>query len=474
LQEQAFDAAVRLITTGPGDQPLMRLLSIAMEMSGCSAAMIVARRPDGHQVVVSKGIPLTQFREMLPPTSAISTLFAKPVVIEDATQISAFENSQLVHGPAAWRYMANVPLPLNLLPFPVTLTCADHAVGVDRPENLLFEIEKCAAIAADEIRMIGDIASQSEAVRSNLADIAMLSAAVNQAQMPMAVLDDSLAICAISPRLAAMFEKPTEALLGEVFSTDYLGRADGSEQKLFAVLQTNEPLIALHLSAPDGRHVSILDAFCCETQDKHRRFLIVTVTDRSATFQRFDDLVSHHAESPGVVSSFLLTTLIRQKKLLKRGRISFHSTAKWRANVKDTQIAALRAIKTDPPQAFLAAVADEMASAASALFGSQTFKAVVPVPCGSSGPNCLSYRLAKLVAARLGVEFFDAFEPLPQLGSSHPKQNKRRPKMRLLKAPKVPVLLIDDVATSGEHIEEAATLLLQSAPAVLPLAWISG
>jgi hypothetical protein len=473
LQEQAFDAAVRLITTGPGDQPLMRLLSIAMEMSGCSAAMIVARRPDGHQVVVSKGIPLTQFRDVLPPTVEIAEMFAKSVVIEDATQLNAFENSTLVHGPAAWRYMANVPLPLNLLPFPVTLTCADHAVGVARPENLLFEIKKCAAIAADEIRMIGDIASQSEAVRSNLTDIAMLSAAVTQAQMPMAVLDDSLNICAISTRLAAMFEKPAAALLGQTFSTDYLGRADAVEEKLHAVLQNNEPLIALHLSAPDGRHVSILDAFCCETHDKHRRFLIVTITDRSATFQRFNDLVGHHPESPGVVSSFLLTTLIRQKRLLKRGRIAYHGIAKWRANVKDTQIAALRAIKADPPHAFLAAVADEMATAASALFGSQTFKAVVPVPCGSSGPNCLSHRLAKLIAARLNVDFIDAFEPLPQIGSSHPKQNRRRLKMRIVDAPDVPVLLIDDVATSGEHIEEAATLLLQSSPAVLPLTWIA-
>jgi len=35
------------------------------------------------------------------------------------------------------------------------------------------------------------------------------------------------------------------------------------------------------------------------------------------------------------------------------------------------------------------------------------------------------------------------------------------------------VLLIDDVATSGAHIEEAAMLLRAAAPAVLPLVWIA-
>ena len=40
-------------------------------------------------------------------------------------------------------------------------------------------------------------------------------------------------------------------------------------------------------------------------------------------------------------------------------------------------------------------------------------------------------------------------------------------------APTVPILLIDDVATSGAHIEEAAVLLRAAAPAVLPLVWIA-
>jgi len=37
-----------------------------------------------------------------------------------------------------------------------------------------------------------------------------------------------------------------------------------------------------------------------------------------------------------------------------------------------------------------------------------------------------------------------------------------------------PVLLVDDVASSGRHMEEAVGLLRQSAEMVLPVAWIAG
>lgn len=39
--------------------------------------------------------------------------------------------------------------------------------------------------------------------------------------------------------------------------------------------------------------------------------------------------------------------------------------------------------------------------------------------------------------------------------------------------PDIPILLIDDVATSGLHIEEATLLLRITAPVVMPLVWIT-
>jgi len=178
-------------------------------------------------------------------------------------------------------------------------------------------------------------------------------------------------------------------------------------------------------------------------------------------------------ESPGVVTEFLLSTLVPQRRMLRRGEIPYHALAKWRASLKAWQIAALRALKRDPPQALVDRIADDLADAARAFWGTGTYRAVVPVPCGNSGPGCLAERLAEATALRLTVPMIAAFEPIAVKGSSHPRRNARRPAMVLAEAPKVPVLLIDDVATSGRHIEEAALILRRTAPAVLPLVWIA-
>jgi predicted amidophosphoribosyltransferase len=59
-------------------------------------------------------------------------------------------------------------------------------------------------------------------------------------------------------------------------------------------------------------------------------------------------------------------------------------------------------------------------------------------------------------------------------GSSHPKTNVGRSPMRLEAAVVGDILLVDDVATSGRHLEEAALLLRNQNASVLPIAWIGG
>ncbi|MFM5949633.1 MAG: hypothetical protein ACKOPM_10460, partial [Novosphingobium sp.] len=178
-------------------------------------------------------------------------------------------------------------------------------------------------------------------------------------------------------------------------------------------------------------------------------------------------------EDSSVTSEFLLNTLIRQKRLLHRGDLPYYAVSRWRKGVKEAQIAALKALKRRPSAGFIDAVSQELASAASALFGTSTFEAVTNVPCGHSGPRCLAALLAERTAHILGVPYRPVFEGMELSGSSHPKTNSKRPRMRLKDKLECPVLLIDDVATSGSHIAEAARTLKTTAPAVLSMVWIA-
>lgn len=179
-----------------------------------------------------------------------------------------------------------------------------------------------------------------------------------------------------------------------------------------------------------------------------------------------------HTEPAGVTMRFLLSTLIGQRRMLERDGVTYHALSRWRATIKPWQVDALQALKTSPPPDLVNCIAHELATAAIDFHGAGSFDAVVPVACGNSGPMCLAYQLAQAVSERLGLAFAPAFDRIDTKGASHPRRNASRPAMRVRNAPSGRVLLIDDVATSGAHLAEAAKLLRKTASTVLPLVWI--
>ena len=78
------------------------------------------------------------------------------------------------------------------------------------------------------------------------------------------------------------------------------------------------------------------------------------------------------------------------------------------------------------------------------------------------------------MAAAIGVPVVQALVAPRRPGSSHPKDNARRPPLILSRPVAEPLILVDDVATSGRHLEEAAELLRPHCGALLALAWIGG
>jgi hypothetical protein len=175
------------------------------------------------------------------------------------------------------------------------------------------------------------------------------------------------------------------------------------------------------------------------------------------------------------IHMFLLDTLLKKRSIKMRDGVSYITVRAWRESIKKHQISALKACKKASFSALPLAAGFECADEIVKLVGVAAFKFVVPVPCGHSSPeNCMSFNIAKAVAAKLGLPVVQAFAHLDQKGSSHPKTNLTRKKMQQIRLVPGPAIVVDDVATSGMHLSEASKLLKANGTDSLAISWIGG
>lgn len=171
---------------------------------------------------------------------------------------------------------------------------------------------------------------------------------------------------------------------------------------------------------------------------------------------------------------FLIETLIPKRSINTRNSMSYLSLKTWRKPIQPYQIQALRALKENLPPEVAPFIAREILREVETLFGLSAFRAVVPMPCGHARATpCLSLEIARAIEAQSGVQIIRALSTKSRKGSSHPKENLRRPPLVLRQQVSDAVLLVDDVATSGSHMKEAIGLLKPGAGSVLAVAWIS-
>lgn len=171
---------------------------------------------------------------------------------------------------------------------------------------------------------------------------------------------------------------------------------------------------------------------------------------------------------------FLLSTLAKRTSIRNRKDVSYVTLRTCAKPIKEFQLNALKILKVNPDPAFIDQVAIEMAAHVKRLFGVPRVGCLVPVPCGHSGTNeCLSVLITRSLANKLNVPYVDALAHQPRKGRSHPRKNAvlDRPKL-VSDTAHESVLLIDDVATSGRHIELAVQSLRSQAQHVTAIAWI--
>lgn len=174
-----------------------------------------------------------------------------------------------------------------------------------------------------------------------------------------------------------------------------------------------------------------------------------------------------------IASEFLLTTLVRKESIREVGKISFMTARAWRASVKDIQIKSLRILKRALPPKFVEAAGRDVACVARKIHGDHAFNLVVPVPCGHSGrPDCLSVRMAEVVAREIHAGFSNVLEGRLMKGSSHPMQSQNFVRPRLKAVVRGKVLVIDDVCTTGRHISMSIAALREAGADAFGLAWI--
>jgi predicted amidophosphoribosyltransferase len=173
-------------------------------------------------------------------------------------------------------------------------------------------------------------------------------------------------------------------------------------------------------------------------------------------------------------AKFLFETLSHKQSLHVRNGSSYISLRTWKKQIKEHQIAALSAAKMFPPPSFIEQIADELANNAIRLYGTNSLTAVVPVPGGSSETEqSLSEKLAIIVAKKLKLPCQFVLKPqLVAKGKSHPSKSAKLKPYELQLPVQGTVLLIDDVATSGRHIELAQSAIRSSGQDCFALCWI--
>jgi predicted amidophosphoribosyltransferase len=165
--------------------------------------------------------------------------------------------------------------------------------------------------------------------------------------------------------------------------------------------------------------------------------------------------------------------LIPKRQVNHRKDVTYFTVKTWKKPIKDAQLSALRALKEFGYDELAVLAADDVKSALEGLLGTLDFDFVTSIPCmHSKRATCFSNLIGQKISLLTGIPFKECFKREYRAGSSHPANNPRLPPFRLAKPVHGKILLIDDVATSGTHIEKAAKRLRENGSSVFCVAWI--
>lgn len=172
----------------------------------------------------------------------------------------------------------------------------------------------------------------------------------------------------------------------------------------------------------------------------------------------------------------ILNYIVNRPAIYRRNSIRWISACAWRARGQEPGLAELKKAKQLRDPSLIATAARSIAELVEEMFGRDAADAVMCIPCGHSKKSeCFGKQLARQVADELDLPFVQVFADRPCSGASHPKTRASVPPLQqLIAIPPPSVIIVDDVATSGWHLEEAMVRLRSLGTRVFSLVWISG
>lgn len=169
------------------------------------------------------------------------------------------------------------------------------------------------------------------------------------------------------------------------------------------------------------------------------------------------------------------STLVWRPALYARIDMFYVACRVWRASAKARDLRALKQAKISLDPAVIESAAEDVAAVARALLGSLEGWTVTTVAPGHSRvSDNFAVLLSRGVAERMNAPWQRCFKDRFIRGSSHPAQFRYLKPLDWLEQPRTPVLLVDDLATTGFHLREATLKLREAGVPVLAMAWLEG
>ena len=181
-------------------------------------------------------------------------------------------------------------------------------------------------------------------------------------------------------------------------------------------------------------------------------------------------------ESNVIVSASKLSEYaVLRPTLYQRKGVFFAAARQWFAPAKLGGIQMLKAAKDELDPDVLSMMADDLLAVARLVF--EPFRGIVAAPSARhsafTGRPHFATELARIVADSLGQAHGVLFEPTPaNRAGHHPAREKEPPKVIAKNLPMDPcILLVDDLATSGQTIELHTKALREAGAAVSVIVW---